>query len=108
MALLAHDLPFDPAYGRTLGDLLRIPAPEAPGDFEAFWTARHREARATVTAPELGPVEEERDGVRLHGVTFTSVGGVRLGGRLALPCSIPPRPRRGSSPCTTRCQGTGS
>ncbi|MFJ4838710.1 acetylxylan esterase [Streptomyces sp. NPDC088746] len=85
MASFAHDFPFDPAYGRTLDDLLRIPAPAPPGDFEDFWRARHREARAVVTAPEAGPVEEERDGVRLHGVTFTSVGGVRLGGWLALP-----------------------
>ncbi|MBL1291012.1 acetylxylan esterase [Streptomyces sp. For3] len=85
MALFLHDFPFDPAYGRTRDDLLRVPAPAEPGDFEAFWTARHREARAVATAPEVGPVEEERDGVRLHGVTFTSIGGVRLGGWLALP-----------------------
>jgi cephalosporin-C deacetylase len=89
MTSFAHDFPFDPAYGRTLDELLRIEAPPAPGDFEAFWTARHREARAVVTAPELGPVEEERDGVALHGVTFTSVGGVRLGGWVALPSDGP-------------------
>ncbi|MFJ8975588.1 acetylxylan esterase [Streptomyces sp. NPDC102282] len=90
MASFAHDHPFDPAYGRTLDDLVRIPAPDdAPGDFEAFWRARHREARAVTTAPEVGPVEEERGGVRVHGVTFTSVGGARLGGWLALPVEGP-------------------
>lgn len=89
MTSFAHDFPFDPAYGRTLDELLRVEAPAAPGDFEAFWRARHREARAVVTAPELGPVEEERDGVRLHAVTFTSVGGVRLGGWVALPVDGP-------------------
>lgn len=89
MTSFAHDFPFDPAYGRTLDELLRVEAPPAPGDFEAFWTARHREARAVVTAPELGPVEEERDGVRLQGVTFTSVGDVRLGGWVALPSDGP-------------------
>ncbi|MFC9943767.1 acetylxylan esterase [Streptomyces pratensis] len=89
MASFAHDFPFDPAYGRTLDDLLRVPAPPAPEDFAAFWKARHDEARAVATAPVAGPAEEERDGVRLHGVTFTSVGGVRLGGWLALPVDGP-------------------
>ncbi|MFF9346186.1 acetylxylan esterase [Streptomyces sp. NPDC014734] len=86
MASFAHDFPFDPAYGRTLDDLLRIPAPDdAPDDFDAFWRARYEEARRVATEPELGPLEEERDGVRIHGVTFTSVGGVRLGGWVVLP-----------------------
>ncbi|WP_335940737.1 acetylxylan esterase [Streptomyces sp. PTD5-9] len=85
MASFEHDFPFDPAHGYTLDDLMRVPAPEAPDDFDAFWRARHAEARAVATEPELGPLEEERDGLRIHGVTFTSVGGVRLGGWLALP-----------------------
>ncbi|MFD7497646.1 acetylxylan esterase [Streptomyces sp. NPDC059832] len=85
MASLEHDFPFDPAYGYTLQDLLGVPAPAAPDDFDAFWQARYEEARKVATEPELGPLEEERDGVRIHGVTFTSVGGVRLGGWLALP-----------------------
>ncbi|MGY3680003.1 acetylxylan esterase [Streptomyces sp. TE33382] len=91
MSTYVHDFPFDPAYGRTLDELLRIPAPEAPDDFEAFWRARYAAARAVATEPELGPVEEERDGVRIHGVTYTSVGGVRLGGWLALPVEGPAR-----------------
>ncbi|MEV2248473.1 acetylxylan esterase [Streptomyces sp. NPDC049970] len=89
MAPFAHDFPFDPAYGLTFDELLDVPAPPPPEDFEAFWRARYAEARAVDTAPEVGPVEEERDGVRLHGVTFTSVAGVRLGGRLALPVDGP-------------------
>ncbi|MFH8472958.1 acetylxylan esterase [Streptomyces sp. NPDC018000] len=85
MAPFEHGFPFDPAYGRTLDDLLLIPAPAAPDDFAAFWQARYEEARKVATEPEIGPLEEERDGVRIHGVTFTSVGGVRLGGWVALP-----------------------
>ncbi|MFE2021126.1 acetylxylan esterase [Streptomyces sp. NPDC059499] len=89
MPSFAHDFSFDPAHGHTLDELLRIPAPAAPEDFEAFWKERHSEARAVATAPEIGPVEAERDGVRLHEVSFTSVGGVRLGGWLALPVEGP-------------------
>ncbi|MEE1807201.1 acetylxylan esterase [Streptomyces sp. BE133] len=85
MTPFEHDFPFDPAYGHTLDDLLLIPAPAAPDDFDAFWRARYEEARKVATEPEIGPLEGERDGVRIHGVTFTSVGGVRLGGWVALP-----------------------
>ncbi|WP_093610876.1 acetylxylan esterase [Streptomyces indicus] len=80
-----HDFPFDPSYGRTLDDLLRIPAPEGPADFDAFWRGRYEQARAVAPRPELGPLVEERDGVRIHEVSYTSVGGVRLGGWLVLP-----------------------
>ncbi|MEV7422903.1 MULTISPECIES: acetylxylan esterase [unclassified Streptomyces] len=85
MVSFVHDFPFDPAYGWTPDEPPMVPVPPAPDDFAAFWRARHAEARAVATEPELGPVEDERDGVRIHGVTFTSVGGVRLGGWLALP-----------------------
>ncbi|MEU9762801.1 acetylxylan esterase [Streptomyces sp. NPDC047985] len=86
MSSFEHDFPFDPTYGRTLDDLLHVPAPAvAPDDFDAFWRDRYAQAREVATEPELGPLEEERDGVRIHGVTFTSVGGVRLGGWVALP-----------------------
>lgn len=85
MSSLAHAFPFDPRHGHTRDSLLGVPAPAAPEDFEAFWRGRYEEALAVDTAPELGPVEEERDGVRVHGVTYTSVGGVRLGGWVALP-----------------------
>lgn len=85
MTSFAHDFPFDPAYGYTLDELEAVPAPPAPDDFAAFWQERYAAARAVATEPELGLLEEERDGVRVHGVTYTSVGGVRLGGWLALP-----------------------
>ncbi|MFB7588183.1 acetylxylan esterase [Streptomyces sp. NPDC056169] len=82
---LAHDFPFDPGYGYGLDRLLRVPAPPEPEGFEAYWRERYEAALAVDPAPELGALEEVRDGVRIHGVTFASVGGVRLGGWLALP-----------------------
>lgn len=91
MPSFVHDFPFDPSYGCTLDDLLAIPAPPAPADFADFWRARHEVARTVATEPEIGPLEDERDGVRIHGVTFTSVGGARLGGWLALPSDGPAR-----------------
>lgn len=85
MPAFSHDFPFDPTYGHTVDDLLAVPAPPAPADFAAFWRARHEAARAIATVPVVGPVEEVRDGFRVHGVTYTSVGGVRIGGWLVLP-----------------------
>ncbi|WP_406454371.1 acetylxylan esterase [Streptomyces sp. NBC_00876] len=91
MTSFAHDFPFDPAYGRTLDELKAVPAPPAPDDFADFWRARHDAARKVATEPEIGPLEDERDGVRIHGVTYNSVGGVRIGGWLALPVEEPVR-----------------
>ncbi|MCM2411984.1 acetylxylan esterase [Streptomyces sp. RKAG290] len=91
MPSFVHEFPFDPSYGRTPDDLMSIPVPPEPHDFADFWRARHEVARQVATEPEIGPLEDERDGVRIHGVTFTSVGGVRLGGWLALPVDGPVR-----------------
>ncbi|MER5274648.1 acetylxylan esterase [Streptomyces sp. NPDC002809] len=89
MTSFVHEFPFDPAHGRTLDDLVAVGAPPAPDDFADFWRARYEVARSVATDPELGPLEDERDGVRIHGVTYTSVGGVRLGGWVALPAEGP-------------------
>lgn len=87
--MFSHGFPFDPAHGRSLDQLLALPAPTAPADFDAFWTERYEAARRVVTAPAVGPLEEERDGARIFGVSFTSVGGLRLGGWLVLPADGP-------------------
>lgn len=84
-----HDFPFDPAYGRTLDGLLRVPVPNAPTDFDAFWRSRYGEALRVAPEPEAGQLVEERDGVRIHEVLYTSVGDVRLGGWLVLPAPGP-------------------
>ncbi|MFF7363491.1 acetylxylan esterase [Streptomyces sp. NPDC008125] len=97
MSSPAHGFPFDPRHGHTRDSLLGVAAPTAPEDFEAFWRGRYEEALAVDTAPELGPVEEERDGVRVYGVTYTSVGGVRLGGWVALPDGTSPAGGRGAA-----------
>ncbi|RPK58896.1 Acetyl xylan esterase (AXE1) [Streptomyces sp. ADI96-02] len=87
-----HDFPFDPACGSPAPDeLLGIAAPSAREDVDAFWRSRYERARRVAVRPEVGPVEEERDGVRVRPVTYSSVGGVRPGGRLVLPADRPVR-----------------
>ncbi|MFF8567465.1 acetylxylan esterase [Streptomyces albidoflavus] len=68
---------------------MRVGVPAAPGGFAEFWRGRYEEALRVDTAPEVGAVEEVRDGVRVCRVSFSSVGGVRLGGWLALPVDGP-------------------
>ncbi|GAA3143377.1 cephalosporin-C deacetylase [Kribbella aluminosa] len=84
MTAPAHDLPFDPSYGYGLDDLLSVPAPDRPDDFETFWRLKYDDARQVEVAPDLGQLEIAEDGVRVFGLTFSSVG-VRLGGWLAIP-----------------------
>jgi len=85
--ITVHPFPFDPTYGMDLDALLQVSAPgERPSDFAEFWTERYREARDTAVAPKLGrKTGTTRGGTAFYEVEFSSVGGVRLGGWLALP-----------------------
>ncbi|MET4925623.1 acetylxylan esterase [Streptomyces sp. PSRA5] len=89
MSEFEHGYPFDPAYGRTLDELLDIPAPAPPDGFDAYWQDRFAAAAGVATAPAVGPQEDERDGCRIFGVSYTSVGGLRIGGWLVLPAEGP-------------------
>lgn len=89
MSEFEHGYPFDPAYGRSLDELLDIPAPAPPDGFDAYWKDRFEAAAVVSTSPAVGPPEEERDGCRIFGVSYTSVGGLRLGGWLVLPAEGP-------------------
>ncbi|MEV0842580.1 acetylxylan esterase [Actinocatenispora sera] len=82
---------FDPTYGYDLDGLLAVGAPAEPAGFAAFWRERYAAALAVDPDPVLGPVEDKRDGCRVLGVTFSSVGGVRLGGWVVLPDEEPAR-----------------
>jgi cephalosporin-C deacetylase len=79
------DYPFDPTYGYDLDGLLAVPAPPAPADFAAFWRAMYDKARQVDVAPRLGPLEARYPGARVFGVSYATVGGLRLGGWLVLP-----------------------
>jgi hypothetical protein len=82
---IADDYPFDPTYGYDVDALLAIPAPQAPDDFDPPWQRLYDRARQVNVAPTVGPLEDHHDGVRIFGVSYTSVDDVRLGGWLALP-----------------------
>lgn len=84
----SHPFPFDPAYGYTLETLLRIAPPDAPEDFDSFWQAMYASARRV--APDAKMEYAGRMGAyEVFDVTFTSLGGVRIGGWLTKPVRGP-------------------
>jgi cephalosporin-C deacetylase len=81
----AHDLSFDPTHGYTIDDLLAVDAPEPPADFAAFWRGLYEASRQVDVAPRLGPLETVDEAGAIFGVTFTTLGQLRLSGWLVMP-----------------------
>lgn len=79
--------PFDPTYGLDLEGLARVRAPDnAPPDFAEFWRGLRRRAAATPVEPVLGAeVGMTAEGLAVYDVSYTSLGGVRIGGWLVAP-----------------------
>lgn len=67
-----------------LKELLAVGAPDEPGDFADFWAGLYAQALDVATDPELTPIDGS-PGTDLFKAHFTSLGGIRIGGWLALP-----------------------
>lgn len=82
-----HPFPFDPTYGLDLDALLKVTAPDnAPADFAEFWQGMYRRASATAVEPRIGgKAGRIADGLDVFEVSFTSLGGVRIGGWVLAP-----------------------
>ncbi len=86
--MLAHDFPFDPTYGYSLHDLLRVRGPEGPADFADFWRAAYAEALAVPPRPTLRPIDVGDDKVEVYEVEYDGVSGFRVGGWLTRPRGV--------------------
>ncbi|ACU74696.1 Acetyl xylan esterase [Catenulispora acidiphila DSM 44928] len=82
-----HPFPFDPAYGLDLDGLLKVAAPDTvPADFAEFWQDMYRRALATPVDPRLGAkAGSTAAGLDVFEVSFTSLGGIRIGGWIVVP-----------------------
>ncbi len=56
-----------------------------PGDFEAFWAEKLKEADAVPLNPVLKPEDSEKSGVELWQVTLGNIRGTEVHGQLARP-----------------------
>ncbi|WP_335972679.1 acetylxylan esterase [Streptomyces sp. CA2R106] len=98
-----HPFAFDPTYGHDLDALLAVPAPgNEPPDFAAFWQELYARARAVAVDArieerlpagrpgEFGPGGPAPAALEAYRISYTSLGGVRLGGWLTLPAGAEP------------------
>lgn len=87
MTALKHSYPFDPSYGCSLEDLLKVGAPQAPDDFEAFWKLRYHRAMEMEPEAALKAKGRMKQGWRVHELIYQSTGGARIGGWCLTPAS---------------------
>lgn len=85
------EAPIDATYGYDLEALLQVAAPPPPEDFAEFWRSLYASAAAVQPAPQLADYPMAARAHSLHRVDFTSAGGLRLGGWVALPAQAPVR-----------------
>ena len=78
-------LPSDPTYGYDLEQLLQVPFPQGPDDFDAFWKETYQEARDVPLNLERHQSTLEFPGFDVWQVFFDSWGGVRVGAWLTIP-----------------------
>ncbi|QXP83283.1 acetylxylan esterase [Methylococcus sp. Mc7] len=81
----SHSYPFDPAYGFSLDQLLRVEPPDPPEDFAAFWSARYDEARNVAPRPELRRCGWSHPRFQAFDLTYRSTGAITIGGWALVP-----------------------
>ncbi len=83
--MLRHDFPFDPTYGCDAAALAAIRPPEEVGDFAVFWQTTFAETMAVPIEVALESVTARHPTHRVSGISFTTLGGYRVGGWLLEP-----------------------
>lgn len=87
---LDHPHRFDPTYGYDWDRLLKVPSPEGPADFAAFWRNTHSEAREVPLEITRRPIASPHPDYALYEVEFNSLDGMRIGGWLTVPHQLRP------------------
>jgi cephalosporin-C deacetylase len=82
---IQHDLPFDPEYGYNLEQLFSVPAPQAPEDYEAFWTKHYQDALQIPLNLAKREVDSPDAAFRLFEVEYDSYQGIRIGAWITVP-----------------------
>jgi cephalosporin-C deacetylase len=82
---LSHPFPFDPSYGYTLEQLLRIAPPEAPEDFPEFWQSRYHRTLEINPQPELVHRQHDQGDFEVYDLIYHSSDDFMIGGWLLKP-----------------------
>lgn len=82
---LSHDFPFDPTYGFSLDDLLRVSPPDAPEDFAAFWRARYQLAMEIRPQPRVSRGSSPHPGYEVYDLAYQSSRHFSIGGWMLVP-----------------------
>ncbi len=85
----AHPFPYDPTYGYTLDTLLRVGAPPAPADFDAFWQETFAQAMRVPLRLTRRPIPAPRDDLLAWEVEFDAWGHQRIGAWVTCPKDRP-------------------
>ncbi len=86
-----HSYPFDPSYGYSRSELLDVPPPEIPDDFQPFWEAALQEALHHNPRPKRSRARVGLDGWRIQKIQFRSTQNALIGGWLVTPSEGPVR-----------------
>ncbi|GAB6140278.1 acetylxylan esterase [Methylosoma difficile] len=78
---------FDATYGYSLEQLLAIPAPREPQNFNAYWQARYQQAISQETSPKIKDSGRCFSDWRIFDLSYTSTGNFPIRGWLLLPKS---------------------
>ena len=82
---MQHALPFDPTYGYSPDQLLKVPAPAGPPDFAAFWRRTHAQTLQIPLRLERRRIASPDARYDVFEVEFNSLDGVRVGGWVTIP-----------------------
>jgi cephalosporin-C deacetylase len=66
----SNDYIFDPTYGYTLTELLKVRGPKEPKYFDEFWQHRYQSALTVNPAPEINVIHEDKFGWRVFSIRY--------------------------------------
>jgi len=76
---------FDPTYGYSLEQLLKVETPKEPKYFDDFWRARYEKALGVMPLPQINDTNQNRSGWRVFRINYCSTDNFPIRGWLLLP-----------------------
>jgi cephalosporin-C deacetylase len=78
---------FDPTYGYSLEQLLKVNPPKEPKDFDNFWQQRYQKALTINPQPQTMIISEDKQGWRVFEISYLSTDNFPIRGWLMVPTS---------------------